>query len=78
MQKCELENLIQIKNDISALIQEAQNILRRNADHMTYERAKSYWIAHIIMALDKEHNYLGGSMFTFQDTINELDDDDDK
>ena len=34
--------------------------------------AKSYWLAHIVTALDKDHGYLGGSMGTMQDTIDAL------
>lgn len=29
-----------------------------SVDHLTRERAKSYWVAHITCALKKEHEYL--------------------
>jgi hypothetical protein len=35
-------------------------------------RARSYWYAHIRTALDKNHGYMGGSMVTMQDTIDEF------
>ena len=39
---------------------------------MAYERADAYWLAHIEMALKKETMYLGGSMMTMEDTIEEV------
>ena len=35
-------------------------------------RAEAYWKAHIICALRNDHQYLGGSMCTLEDTIEEL------
>jgi hypothetical protein len=54
------------------LLDEAHDILRTSEDHFTLRRAESYWFAHIKVALDKEHAYLGGSMCSMQDTIDEL------
>lgn len=39
---------------------------------MAYARADAYWLAHVEMALKKETKYLGGSMVTMADTIEEL------
>ena len=39
---------------------------------MTGQRAKAYWLAHVTMALTRDHDYLGGSMVTMQDTLTEL------
>ena len=36
------------------------------------ERARSYWLAHIEMALNDDHNWVGGSMATIEGTIDEL------
>jgi hypothetical protein len=71
------ERLTEIKDEIKALMDEALQIVRR-ADHMTYEQARAYWYPHLIMALDKEHGYLGGSMFTMQDAIDALKHEDDE
>ena len=60
----------EIRDEIKELVYEARGMLPRNS--IEYERAKSYWIPHILMALDSDHDYLGGSMFTMQDTINDL------
>jgi len=58
-----------IKEEIKDLMENAQNLLRG-----TYaeDGANSYWVPHILMALDKEHDWLGGSMLTLQDSIDEL------
>ena len=54
------------------LLDEARSILGKEADAMAYERADAYWLAHIEMALKKETKYLGGSMMTMEDTIEEV------
>jgi hypothetical protein len=36
------------------------------------QRAERYWIAQILTALDNDEEYVGGSMFTLQDSINKL------
>lgn len=64
--------LMEIKNDIKDQIEEAKSLLR-SVKTITKERAKSYWISQIETALDNDHNWLGGSMCTMDDTINELD-----
>jgi len=65
---CELEeHLVTIKEALGA----AEDLLRQHGGRV-YERAKSYWLAHIAMALDNDHSYLGGSMVKMEDTVNEL------
>lgn len=80
MDKVALENKVQtaerlgeIKDEMKQLAQEAIDMVRRlGYDSQIYNRAKGYWYAHIVMALDKEHDFLGGSMCSMQDTIDEL------
>jgi hypothetical protein len=77
MNASNVERVAEIKNEIKTLLEEAFNLIRfecagDNSTSVIYERARSYWYAHIAMALDKEHNYLGGSMFTMQDTIDDM------
>lgn len=69
----DLRRLENIKWKIEELIDEAKHIVK-GAGGFAYERARSYWIPHIIIALSKEHDYLGGSMVTMADTIEELKD----
>ena len=39
----------------------------RKVDRHEYERAKAYWYASIVMALNDDHDYLGKNMSTMQD-----------
>lgn len=64
-----IERLAEIKDEIAALVDEAQDLLR---DTPEADRAESYWIAQIRCALDDDHDYLGGSMVTLQDSIDAL------
>lgn len=64
----DLERLQQIKDTIKELVYEAQALLPHGS--LEYDHAKSCWLHHMLMALDAQHDYLGGSMCTMQDTIN--------
>lgn len=75
--KINTERLEEIKEEILGLLHEAEDIVRRG-DRMTYQRAKSYWIPHIETALVKDTAYLGGSVFTMEDTINALKEENEK
>lgn len=56
-------------------VRAAERILKRVENNkMIYERARSYWIPHIIMALTNDHEWLGGSMVTMEETIMEVND----
>ena len=61
----------EIMQEIKDLVNEAVAITKAH-DDMTYQRAKGYWAAHIAMAVDKDHGYLGSSMFTMEDALNDL------
>jgi len=39
---------------------------------MIYERARAYWIPHIIMELQEETEWVGGSMCGMWNTISEM------
>lgn len=70
------ERLNEIKDEIKDLIQEAQHLVNDFSSQFgvrhIYERARSYWLAHLQTALDKESEYLGSSMTTMEDTIQEI------
>ena len=68
----DIARLLEIKDEMKELLGEAHDILRSGEDHIALRRAESYWYAHIVMALDKDHGYLGSSMCSMQDTIDEL------
>jgi hypothetical protein len=62
----------EIKDEIKELLREAIGIVRDNRDSVSEDRAKAYWYAHITMALDDDHGYLGSGSYTMQDTAEEL------
>lgn len=63
------ERLQEIKEQMLELLDEAKELI---PEGMTKERAKCYWYAHIKTAILKEHEYLGGSMVTMEETIEEI------
>ncbi len=63
------ERLEEIREEMLELLEEARNIIPEGT---TKSRAEMYWYAHIKTAILKEHDYLGGSMVTVDDTIEEL------
>ena len=64
--------LMDAKEAIQEALEQAGTALRALDNDFLYEQARSYWLAHIRMALDRNHGYLGGSMVTMQDAINAL------
>jgi ElaB/YqjD/DUF883 family membrane-anchored ribosome-binding protein len=64
-----IDRLYEIKTEIADLIAEARELLQ---DTPEAARAEAYWIAHIRCALDNDHDYLGGSMATMQESIDAL------
>lgn len=71
------EQLRDIQLELIDLLDRAKELLR-NAPSMTRERAESYWLAHARMAITKNHCYLGGSMVDMDDTIAELEGNDEE
>ena len=63
------DELEEIREQMEELIHQADSLLRGTDE---YNAAKGYWIAHIMTALSNDHDYLGGSMETMQDTIDAL------
>ena len=61
--------LAEIKDEINELLEEAWQLVRGTSEE---GRAKGYWMAHIRTALDDEHDYLGRSMCTMQETAEAL------
>jgi hypothetical protein len=61
--------LQEIIEEIKELVGEAEEMVAGTSEEAS---AGAYWIPHILGALDKDHGYLGGSMQTMQDSINEL------
>ena len=59
----------EIIGEIKELLEEAFDLVPEHAR----DRAESYWFAHISMALDEDHGYVGSSMCSMQDTAEEFD-----
>ena len=64
----QLERLIQIKQEILALLLEAVSLVRGTSEE---ERA-NHWHATVCTALDKDHTQSDGSTITMQETIDAL------
>jgi hypothetical protein len=58
----------ELKEDIKQLVEQLYNMVSPQEQ----AAAKSYWYPHIMMALDSDHQWLGGSMTTVQDTIDAM------
>ena len=65
-----IARLEDIQTKISEDVYEARGLLEGTG--ITLQRAERYWIAQILTALDNDESYVGGSMFTMQDSIDEL------
>lgn len=63
--------LEEIREEIKALNEEALMLVRSAGAHE--ERARVYWYAHIQQAVDSDHEWLGGSMCTMEESANEID-----
>ena len=66
--------LREIKDQIKSLMEEAHDIVTRCGERFIVDRARAYWLAHIFIALDNEHDFLGNGMCTFEETIKEIGD----
>lgn len=65
-----IKRLEEIKNKISELLDDVRQIVKNYP--IVYQRADAYWLAHIECALSKDSRYVGSSMVTMEDTINEI------
>ena len=57
----------EIIENIDELMEEAINLLPENI----VGKAKSYWYAHILCAINDDHEFLGGSMHHMQNSLDE-------
>lgn len=67
----DIERLEEIKEQIKELVEEAEGIVQ-GAGGNIYNRAKSYWIPELLVALDKCHDYCASCMCTMENTISEM------
>ncbi|MDC6176280.1 hypothetical protein [Ralstonia solanacearum] len=67
-----VEELTQIKEQMLDLIENVRGVLKAGGFTSALDRAEDYWIAHLTCAISHDHGYLGGSGWTLQDTIEEI------
>ena len=72
-----VDELGEIQTQILELVEQARALLRNNEYQGALMRAESYWIAHVTTAISNNHGYLGGSTVSLQDTIEEIENDED-
>ena len=71
------ERFEEIICEIGELVEEAiglmpnDDVYRNGGYPMLVDRAKSYWYAHIKLALDDDHEFIGRSMCNMKDTLEE-------
>ena len=71
MRKSDAQRLIEIREEMGELLDEAKRLLR--SEGFAYDRARAYWIGHISQALGGDLNeYVGSSMCSFHDTLREV------
>lgn len=63
------EEFQEIMDSIKEKVQRALQLVKHQCDRIEYERAKAYWFAHIVMAIDNDHEYLGKNMGTMADSL---------
>lgn len=64
--------LQEIQSEILERVNRAKGLLKASGFEGALMRAESYWMAHVICAVTDDHGYLGGSLITMQDTIDEI------
>ncbi len=64
------DRLTEIKDEIKTLMLEARDLLE--GEGMVWERARSYWWAHIMCSLDHDHEFLSREMCTMESAVTEL------
>lgn len=67
------DELKELKEEILEKIMEARSLIAEAGLRGSLDLADAYWIPHVTMALTNDHGYLGGSMATLEDAIEEVD-----
>ena len=72
-----INRLEELKEQIYEALEEMEDIISETAPE-EYERAKHYWIAHIDGALENRGGWLGGSLISFADTLEAIEEKEDE
>ena len=66
------ERILEISEEIRDLLQEAMDLVRSEGTDFDRERARSYWYAHIMIALGGDHGYMARSPGSMIGTAEDL------
>ena len=67
-----VDELREIQAQMLECLEQAKTLIKQSGQDMTLQRAEAYWLAHARIALTNDHGYLGGSMCSMEDTIEEI------
>lgn len=66
------ERILEISEEMQELLREAMGLLREHGTDLDNLRARSYWYAHIMIALGGEHGYMARSTASMIGTAEDL------
>ena len=66
------ERILEISEEMQELLREAMGLLREHGTDLDYQRARSYWYAHIMIALGGDHGYMARSAASMIGTAEDL------
>lgn len=66
------DELRELQAQMLECLDQAKRLIAQSGQHITLQRAEAYWLAHARIALTNDHGYLGGSMCSMEDTIEEI------
>lgn len=66
------DELREIQEEMLGRLDEMRALLAEAGCDGALMRAESYWMAHAKCALTDDHQFLGGSMYTLSDSINDV------
>lgn len=72
------QQLRDIQQELTDLLDRAEQIIKKNGTRQQYQSAKNYWLAHARIALTEEHEYLADKTDTLSGTIEEMEGEDDE
>ena len=66
------ERILEISEEMQELLREAMGLISDHGTDLDYQRARSYWYAHIIISLGGEHGYMARSAGSMIGTAEDL------
>jgi hypothetical protein len=66
------ERILEISEEMQELLREAMGLLSEHGTDLDYQRARSYWYGHIMIALGGDHGYMSRSPSSMIGTAEDL------